>query len=224
VSNESWLDGARFGPDGLIPVIAQDELNGNVLMLAWANRDALAMTARSGQAHYWSRSRQALWRKGERSGHEQRVSEVRLDCDGDAILYRVAQTGPACHTGSATCFSAVIATGASGALDLSSNEGSPAPVAPAGGHLLTRLATTIAERAKGPAPESYTAKLLGQGVGKVAQKVGEEAVEVVVAATSESPERLASESADLLYHLLVLLRARGVEFTDVLKQLQAREK
>ncbi len=224
MTNESWLDGARFGADGLIPVIAQDELNGNVLMLAWANRDALEATARTRQAHYWSRSRQALWRKGESSGHEQRVSEIRVDCDGDAILYRVAQTGPACHTGSATCFSAVIAAGGSGAVDLSSNDGSPAPAAPAGGHLLTRLATTIAERAKSGAPESYTATLLQKGIGKVAQKVGEEAVEVVVAATAEAPERLASESADLLYHLLVLLQARGVEFGDVLKHLQAREK
>jgi phosphoribosyl-AMP cyclohydrolase / phosphoribosyl-ATP pyrophosphohydrolase len=212
VTNESWLDGARFGADGLIPVIAQDELNGNVLMLAWANRDALEKTARSGQAHYWSRSRQALWRKGESSGHEQQVSEIRLDCDGDAILYRVAQTGPACHTGQPTCFSSRIENAR--AVDATET----------GGHLLTRLASTIAARAASGSAESYTAKLLGLGVGKVAQKVGEEAVEVVVAATAESPERLASESADLLYHLLVLLRARGVDFNDVLKQLQAREK
>jgi phosphoribosyl-ATP pyrophosphohydrolase/phosphoribosyl-AMP cyclohydrolase len=216
VTNVSWLSGARFGADGLIPVIAQDELNGNVLMLAWANREALEKTGQTGQAHYWSRSRQALWRKGESSGHEQRVSEIRLDCDGDAILYRVAQTGPACHTGQATCFSTKVATG----------DKVPAPVVSpdAGGHILTRLATTIAERATAGSSESYTARLLDKGVAKVAQKVGEEAVEVVVAATAESAERLASESADLLYHLLVLLRARGVEFSDVLKQLQAREK
>lgn len=212
MTQESWLDGARFGADGLLPVIAQDELNGNVLMLAWANRDALEKTAQTGQAHYWSRSRQALWRKGETSGHEQRVSEIRLDCDGDAILYRVAQTGPACHTGQPTCFSTRI-------------EGvKSVEVSETGGHLLTRLASTIAERAKSGASESYTVKLLNKGVGKVAQKVGEEAVEVVVAATAETPERLTSESADLLYHLLVLLQAKGVDFNDVLKHLQAREK
>jgi phosphoribosyl-AMP cyclohydrolase / phosphoribosyl-ATP pyrophosphohydrolase len=212
VTHESWLEHARFGADGLIPVIAQDELTGNVLMLAWANREALETTARTSQAHYWSRSRQALWRKGESSGHEQRVSEIRVDCDGDAILYRVAQTGPACHTGQPTCFSTRV-------------EGSRAvEAAEPGGHLLTRLASTIAARAASGSAESYTAKLLDQGLGKVAQKVGEEAVEVIVAATTESPERLASESADLLYHLLVLLRARGVDITDVLRQLQAREK
>ena len=212
MSNESWLAGARFGADGLIPVIAQDELNGNVLMLAWANREALEKTAQTRQAHYWSRSRQALWRKGERSGHEQRVSEIRLDCDGDAILYRVAQTGPACHTGQPTCFSTLV----EGAATVEISE--------TGGHLLSRLASTIAARAASGSAESYTVKLLDKGVGKVAQKVGEEAVEVVVAATAETPERLASESADLLYHLLVLLQAKGVDFNDVLKQLQAREK
>lgn len=212
MTNESWLSGARFGADGLIPVVAQDQLNGNLLMLAWANREALEKTAQTGQAHYWSRSRQALWRKGESSGHEQQVTEIRLDCDGDAILYRVAQTGPACHTGQPTCFSTVV-------------DGDKAVETPeTGGHLLTRLASTIEARVAAGSAESYTVRLLDKGVGKVAQKVGEEAVEVVVAATTESPERLVSESADLLYHLLVLLKARGVEFNDVLQALQAREK
>src|SRR5262249_12916796 len=154
----------RFGADGLIPVVAQDQLNGNLLMLAWANREALEKTARTGQAHYWSRSRQALWRKGESSGHEQQVSEIRVDCDGDAILYRVAQTGPACHTGQPTCFSTRIDSGK--AVDAPEN----------GGHLLTRLASTIAERVASGSGESYTVRLLDKGVGKVAQKVGEEAV------------------------------------------------
>lgn len=212
MTNESWLSGARFGADGLIPVVAQDQLNGNLLMLAWANREALEKTAQTGQAHYWSRSRQALWRKGESSGHEQRVSEIRLDCDGDAILYRVAQTGPACHTGQPTCFSTRI------------DGGTAVESAETGGHILTRLASTIAARAAAGSGESYTVRLLDKGVGKVAQKVGEEAVEVVVAATAETPERLVSESADLLYHLLVLLRAKGVELNDVLQALQAREK
>lgn len=212
MTNESWLSGARFGADGLIPVVAQDQLNGNLLMLAWANREALEKTAQTGQAHYWSRSRKALWRKGESSGHEQQVSEIRLDCDGDAILYRVAQTGPACHTGQPTCFSTVI------------SDGRAVESAETGGHLLTRLASTIAARVASGSSESYTVRLLDKGVGKVAQKVGEEAVEVVVAATAETPERLVSESADLLYHLLVLLRAKGVELNDVLQALQAREK
>lgn len=213
MTNDSWLAQARFGADGLIPVVAQDQRNGNLLMLAWANRDALQKTVETGEAHYWSRSRQALWRKGETSGHEQRVAEIRLDCDGDTVLYRVDQTGPACHTGQPTCFSTRIGS-----------DGTPATEAEPGAHLLTRLASTIAARAASGSSESYTVRLLDKGIAKVAQKVGEEAVEVVVAATAESPERLASESADLLYHLLVLLRARGVELDDVLQALQAREK
>jgi phosphoribosyl-ATP pyrophosphohydrolase/phosphoribosyl-AMP cyclohydrolase len=213
VTKESWLDEARFGPDGLIPVVAQDRLNGNLLMLAWANREALERTRETGQAHYWSRSRAALWRKGESSGHGQQVTEIRLDCDGDTVLYRVDQTGPACHTGEPTCFSDRV--GETGALAHQTERG---------GHLITRLATTIAERAAAGSPESYTARLLQEGVAKVAQKVGEEAVEVVVAATAQSPDRLASEAADLIYHLLVLLRARGVDVDEVLRVLQAREK
>jgi phosphoribosyl-ATP pyrophosphohydrolase/phosphoribosyl-AMP cyclohydrolase len=193
--------------------VAQDRRSGNVLMLAWANREALALTLSSGQAHYYSRSRQALWRKGETSGHEQRVTEIRLDCDGDTILYRVDQVGPACHTGQPTCFSTAIRP-----------DGTTVPAVDPGGHLLTRLAATIAARATERPADSYTVKLLDRGVPKVSQKVGEEAVEVVIAANAEEAGRLASESADLLYHLLVLLRARGVELDDVLRALEAREK
>lgn len=182
-------------------------------MLAWASREALQRTRETGRAHYWSRSRQALWLKGETSGHSQRVTDIRLDCDGDTVLYRVIQEGPACHTGTHTCF----------ATDVTSDGSTEAGEDP-GGHLLTRLARTIAQRAAGRTPGSYTATLLDRGVAKIAQKVGEEAVEVVVAATAEDEDRLASEAADLLFHLLVLLRARGVEFQDVLRALEAREK
>jgi phosphoribosyl-ATP pyrophosphohydrolase/phosphoribosyl-AMP cyclohydrolase len=174
---------------------------------------ALGRTLASGQAHYWSRSRQALWRKGESSGHDQRVSEVRLDCDGDAVLYRVDQRGPACHTGQPTCFSTVVGT-----------DGGTRTAPDPGGHLLTRLAATIAARAAERPAESYTVKLLDRGVAKISQKVGEEAVEVVVAANAEDDARLRSETADLLYHLLVLLRARGVDFNDVLEALEDRER
>ncbi|HEY5939716.1 MAG TPA: phosphoribosyl-ATP diphosphatase, partial [Gemmatimonadales bacterium] len=162
--------------------------------------------------------RGALWQKGETSGHVQRIVEVRLDCDGDTILYRVEQTGPACHTGTRTCFSTVIGGAAGQRGSESAIEEDP------GGHLLSRLARTIAQRAADQPKGSYTAELLAQGVGKASQKVGEEAVEVVVAANSEDDERLASEAADLLYHLLVLLQARGVPFDDVLRELEARTK
>jgi phosphoribosyl-ATP pyrophosphohydrolase/phosphoribosyl-AMP cyclohydrolase len=188
-------------------------------MVAFANRDALDRTLSTGLAHYFSRSRGTLWQKGETSGHVQRVTEVRLDCDGDAVLYRVEQTGPACHTGTRTCFSTVIYRRTGGQADGRSVEASEEDP---GGHLLTRLARTIAQRAAQRPKGSYTTDLLAGGVGKVSQKVGEEAVEVVVAANSEDDDRLASEAADLLYHLLVLLQARGVPLDAVLRELESR--
>ena len=207
------LSAVRFGADGLVPVVTQESRTGDVLMVAFANRDALDRTLSTGLAHYFSRSRGALWQKGETSGHVQRVTEVRLDCDGDAVLYRVEQTGPACHTGTRTCFSTVL-SGEAG------KRGSPAE--DPGGHVLSRLARTIAQRAAERPQGSYTAELLAGGVGKASQKVGEEAVEVVVAANSEDDGRLASEAADLLYHLLVLLQARGVPLDAVWNELESR--
>src|SRR5688572_12504844 len=209
------LSAVRFGADGLVPVVTQESRTGDVLMVAFANRDALERTLATGLAHYFSRSRGVLWQKGEASTHVQRVVEIRLDCDADTVLYRVDQTGPACHTGTRTCFSNVIwrtgeqATG-------SRTEEDP------GGHILSRLERTVARRAADKPKSSYTAELLAAGVGKVSQKLGEEAVEVVVAANSEDDERLSSEAADLLYHLLVLLQARGVPLDAVLRELESR--
>jgi phosphoribosyl-ATP pyrophosphohydrolase/phosphoribosyl-AMP cyclohydrolase len=213
VSDANWLSAVRFGADGLVPVVAQESRSGDVLMVAYANREALERTAATGQAHYYSRSRASLWRKGESSGHVQSVREIRLDCDGDSVLYRVDQTGPACHTGTPTCFAR--AAGWDGALA----EG-PDP----GGHLLSRLAATVADRAHLRPAGSYTVQLLEAGVPSISRKVGEEGVEVVVAANTEDDERLASEAADLLYHLLVLLHARGVPLDAVWRQLEGRER
>ena len=201
----------RFGADGLVPVVAQERRSGDVLMVAFADREALDRTLATGFAHYHSRSRGALWKKGETSGHVQRVTEIRLDCDGDALLYRVDQTGPACHTGAPTCFSTAVEPA-----------GNLAPGPDAGGHILTRLATTIARRAAERPAGSYTVKLLEAGVPAISQKVGEEAVETVVAANAEDSGRLASEAADLLYHLLVLLQARGVPLDQVWQELESR--
>ncbi|HEX7338265.1 MAG TPA: bifunctional phosphoribosyl-AMP cyclohydrolase/phosphoribosyl-ATP diphosphatase HisIE [Gemmatimonadales bacterium] len=218
MSENIRLSAVRFGADGLVPVVTQESRSGDILMVAFANQDALDRTLSTGLAHYFSRSRGTLWQKGETSGHVQRVTEVRLDCDGDTLLYRVEQTGPACHTGTRTCFSTVLG-GAAG------QRGGDSVVAEdPGGHLLSRLAATIARRAAERPTGSYTAELLAQGVGKASQKVGEEAVEVVVAAHSEDDERLASEAADLLYHLLVLLQARDVPLDAVLRELERREK
>jgi phosphoribosyl-AMP cyclohydrolase / phosphoribosyl-ATP pyrophosphohydrolase len=219
VSENIRLSAVRFGADGLVPVVTQESRSGDILMLAYANRDALDRTLSTGLAHYFSRSRGTLWQKGETSGHVQRVVEVRIDCDGDAVLYRAHQEGPACHRGTRTCFETVIG----GAAEMGGNAAGGPEDNPAG-PALSRLAATIADRAETQPPGSYTARLLAGGIGPISRKVGEEAVEVVVAAHSEDDRRLASEAADLLYHLLVLLQARGVPLDAVWQELERREK
>lgn len=216
MSENNWLSAVRFGPDGLVPVVAQERRSGDVLMVAYANREALERTLSSGLAHYFSRSRKTLWRKGETSGHEQLVAEIRLDCDGDTVLYRVEQSGPACHTGARTCFSSAVASG-NGRARLEAEQDP-------GGHLLSRLANVIETRASERSEGSYTVRLLDAGIPAVSQKVGEEAVELVVAANAQDDARVAAESADLLYHLLVLLKARGVPLDAVLRDLENRSR
>jgi phosphoribosyl-ATP pyrophosphohydrolase/phosphoribosyl-AMP cyclohydrolase len=201
----------RFDERGLVPVIAQDATTGAVLTLAYANREAVQKTLSSGEAHYYSRSRGELWRKGATSGNTQKVIEVRLDCDGDALLYRVEPRGPACHTGEESCFFTMLAGGR-----VDPGNGVEADF----GAMVDRLAGTIAQRHREMPEGSYTAKLLGGGTERVAQKVGEEAVEVVVAALKG--ERLAEETADLVYHLLVLLEERGVGIGEVARVLRDR--
>ena len=217
----------RFDERGLVPVIAQDANTGAVLTLAYANHEALDRTLQSGEAHYYSRSRGELWRKGSTSGNTQRVVEVRLDCDGDALLYRVEPRGPACHTGDESCFFTTLTGNEAGV----ASEATP-PTPPSRGTgddgeadfgaVVDRLAATIARRHREMPEGSYTAELLGGGTGRVAQKVGEEAVEVVVAALGG--ERLAEEAADLVYHLLVLLEERGVGIREVAGVLRDRHR
>jgi phosphoribosyl-ATP pyrophosphohydrolase/phosphoribosyl-AMP cyclohydrolase len=192
-----------FDANGLATVVVQDRASGDVLMVAHANALALRLTAETGLAHFWSRSRKALWKKGETSGNVLHVRETRIDCDGDAILFVVDPTGPACHTGSRTCFG-------------------DAPAAVSG--VLAELGRVIAQRAQEGAADSYTAKLLAKGPDGALKKVGEEATEVILAAKGESDARLAEESADLLFHLLVALHQRGLGIGDVLSVLQRRRK
>ena len=210
---EASLNGIRYDEAGLVPVVAQDANTGEILMLAYASREAVEETVESGEAHYYSRSRGELWRKGATSGNTQKVIEVRLDCDGDALLYKVEPQGPACHTGEGNCFFTLLAG--------ESEEGAPGG-APDLGYTLGRLAGTIAERHAQMPEASYTAKLLRRGTGYISQKVGEEAVEVVVAALQG--EKLAEETADLLYHLLVLLKERGVAPGEVARVLDERHR
>jgi phosphoribosyl-ATP pyrophosphohydrolase/phosphoribosyl-AMP cyclohydrolase len=199
----------RFGADGLVPAIVQDARDGRVLMQAWMSRESLERTLETGDTWFWSRSRGELWRKGATSGNTQAVRAVALDCDQDALLVLVDQTGVACHTGAPTCFHEGLADGAP-----------PAPFA-----ALADLERTIAERAEAADPEaSYTARLLGKGIDTVCKKVGEEATEVVVAAKGAEPDQVVRESADLLYHLAVLWRASGVSLDEVARELASRRR
>ncbi len=207
------VENVRFDEAGLVPVVAQDAATGDVLTLAYANREALEKTLATGEAHFYSRSRGELWRKGATSGNTQRVVEVRLDCDGDAVLYRVEPRGPACHTGERTCFFATLAGEGVG---VAKKEADGASL----GTMVERLAGTIAQRHRDMPQESYTAGLIRRGPERLAQKVGEEAVEVVIAALGD--DRLAEETADLVYHLLVLLEERGVGTEKVAGVLRDR--
>jgi len=188
------LHDVRWDADGLVPVIAQDDVDGRVLMLAYADPDALRQTLETGYMHYWSRSRGQLWKKGETSGDVQRVRSLHLDCDNDAVLARVAQTGVACHTGAPTCFG-----------------GGPPTV-------LDELGDVVRDRAGRSQDDSYVAGLLADE-RRLRQKVGEEAVEVALEADDEA---LTHEAADLVFHLLVLLFARERPWSDVLRELERR--
>lgn len=205
-----WIEEVKFDERGLVPVVAQEVESGAVLMLAWANREALLRTVASGRAHYWSRSRGELWAKGASSGHVQRIAEVRVDCDADAVLYRVHQTGPACHTLEGSCFHRRV--GGEGAL-------TPAPDA---GHVLFRVAVLVAERDRVRPHGSYTTYLLESGVDKVLKKIGEESTETVIAAKNQDDAELRAEVADLLFHLLVLFQLRGLALGEVWDEMEQR--
>lgn len=191
----------NFDARGLAPAIVQDAVTGQVLMLAWMNAAALELTLETGEAHFWSRSRQEIWHKGASSGNLQQVVEVRLDCDGDALLLRVNPSGPACHTGNRSCFYRQMAANQETELDEQSLSG----------HFnLSRLFATIRDRRDHPKQGSYTARLFEQGEDEIIKKVGEEAIEVVLAAKAQGNQRLVEEIADLTYHLLVLLAAHDL--------------
>ena len=193
--------GVQFDASGLVPVVVQDRASGDVLMVAWANAEALDLTARTGLAHFWSRKRGALWKKGETSGHVLHARELRRDCDGDTLLLVADPEVPSCHTGVRTCFV----------------EDSPSAAG-----IVEELARVIAQRGRERPDGSYTARLLAKGPDAALKKVGEEATEVILAAKGESDERLAEECADLLYHVLVVLEQRRVRPSAVLDVLRGR--
>jgi len=196
---------------GLIPAIAQDRLTGEVRMVAWMNEAALAETLASGNATFFSRSRQSLWKKGESSGHVLKVHSVRADCDADVLLVLVDPAGPSCHTGRQNCFFYQV----SAEQPLAEQAETHAP-------FLLELEAVIRARASSSAEKSYTRSLLDGGPAKIGAKLREEADELARAIAGESDERVASEAADLLFHTLVGLRSRGLDVRAVLEQLAGR--
>lgn len=201
------VDELRFDERGLIPAVVQAAETGEVLMVAWMDREAVTATLASGVTHFWSRSRQAPWRKGETSGHTQHVEGVYADCDADTLLVQAHQEGVACHTGARACFFNTLQGGA------------PAS------SMLERIERIVLERKTSPAQGSYVASLLAKGEAAVCRKIGEEAVEVVTAALGgEGDARVVEEVADLWFHTLVLLGERGIALRAVMDELARRHR
>ena len=198
------LDGLAWDKmDGLLPAIVQDAATSQVLMLGYMSRDALTATLDSGFVTFFSRSKNRLWRKGETSGNRLALRSVRADCDDDALLVLANPEGPTCHLGTSSCFGEADAPG-------------PA--------WLAELERVIQSRAAAPVEESYTARLLASGLPRIAQKVGEEGVETALAAVTADDAELTGEAADLLYHLIVLLHARGLSLEDAIAVLRERHR
>lgn len=200
MNNDRKID---FSKDaGLVPAVVQDARTGAVLMLGYMNKEALEETKRSGNVTFYSRSKNRLWTKGETSGNFLKLQNIAIDCDGDALLIQAIPQGPVCHTGDETCFG-----------EKSSSAG-----------FLMRLEDVLRDRKRSAKEGSYTSALFAKGVAAIAQKVGEEATEVIVASLSEDELRLKNEAADLLYHLIVILLAKELSLEDVIEVLEKRHK
>ncbi len=203
-----WMNTIKYDAQGLVPAIAQDARTGAVLMLAYMNEEALRLTVETRKATYYSRSRSEIWIKGETSGNTQKVLELFYDCDSDAILLKIEQTGVACHTGEYTCFH---------------NKGFESDaVSVAGSHVIDEDYATIMNRKETPIDGSYTNYLFEKGIDKTCKKVGEEATEVVIAAKNNSTQELTYEAADLIYHLLVVMAQVGVTPEMVYAEMENR--
>jgi phosphoribosyl-AMP cyclohydrolase / phosphoribosyl-ATP pyrophosphohydrolase len=210
---KTLLEGVAFDAQGLVPVIAQEATTGMVRMFAWANRDALQRTLATQQAHFWSRSRGRLWRKGEESGNTLAVRQVRIDCDGDAVLYLVDPVGPSCHTGATSCFFRADADG-----QLTTDDGPPDPPAV----VIARVADVIAKRRRERPEKSYVVSLLNEGYPKIDEKILEEAGELAEALPKGDAAHTAHEAADLIFHVLVGLEAAGIPTDAVFRELRRR--
>lgn len=203
ILNEQMIDSIDFQKSGgLVPAIVQDANSGQVLMLGYMNKEAVAHTFQNNKVTFFSRSKQRLWIKGESSGHHLHFQHMSLDCDADSLLIQAIPAGPTCHTGATSCFGEE----------------------KWGLSFIDHLQNVITDRQQNPSKTSYTSSLFAKGIDKIAQKVGEEAVETVIEAKNEDRDKFLGETADLLYHLLILLKAKNVHVQSVLEVLKARHK
>jgi phosphoribosyl-ATP pyrophosphohydrolase/phosphoribosyl-AMP cyclohydrolase len=194
---------------GLVPAIVQDASNNRVLMQAYMNEEALRLTLASGKTHFWSRSRGRIWLKGEESGHHSLLQNVILDCDDDAILFKVQQIGAVCHTGEDTCFHKPLIKEEKLGVDAK---------------IVERIFEVAKERIRNPSEKSYVSRLTSEGEDAVLQKIGEEAVELVLAAKEDNSKEITHEAADVLFHILVLFAKKGINISSIFEELERRHK
>lgn len=220
---EELVQQIKWDSQGLAAVIVQDASTLEVLTLAYMNRESLLKTVETGETWFWSRSRSELWHKGETSGNTQQVTELKMDCDGDALLVRVNRKGPACHTGEESCFSRTVAEGALPKASVSEGYGESDTTSDAGRfEVLAELERIIAQREVDRPEGAYTTYLFDKGIDKILKKVGEEAAESIIAAKNQDNNELRMEVSDLIYHLLVLLQERKLPLDEVLGELALR--
>jgi phosphoribosyl-ATP pyrophosphohydrolase/phosphoribosyl-AMP cyclohydrolase len=220
MSSNDLLSKVRFDTGGLIPAVVQDTHTKRLLTLAYMNEESLKKTLESGETWFWSRSRNALWHKGATSGHTQRVDQITVDCDGDALLIEVTPRGPACHTGAESCFFTSLTGAPMADPDLNPSSGIFPPVDL--GQVLNELFRVITQRQRELPEGSYTTELFKKGLDHIAKKVAEESAETILAAKNHSRKQIAYETADLFYHLLVLLIEEGVSLDAVAQELSGR--
>ena len=207
---EEFVEKVNFEKgNGLVPAVVQDASNNRVLMQAYMNEEALRLTLASGKTHFWSRTKGRIWLKGEESGHYSLVQNVVLDCDNDAILFKVQQIGPVCHTGEESCFYKPLKAEDKQEVDAK---------------MLERLFEVIKERIRNPTQKSYVSRLTAKGENAVLQKIGEEAVEIVLAAKDDNATEITHEAADVLFHILVLFAQKSIKLTRIFEELERRHK
>ncbi|MGQ9460243.1 MAG: bifunctional phosphoribosyl-AMP cyclohydrolase/phosphoribosyl-ATP diphosphatase HisIE [Candidatus Bathyarchaeaceae archaeon] len=205
---EDFVRKVDFGKaNGLVPVVVQDASNDRVLMQAFMNEEAIRLTLKSGKMHFWSRSRGRIWLKGEESGHYSLLQNAILDCDNDAILFRIQQIGAVCHTGRETCFHKPVVAEEERAVDAK---------------IIERIFEVIMDRVRNPTEKSYVSQLTAKGEDAVLQKIGEETVELILAAKDNRPEEMVHEATDMLFHILVLFAQKGFELREIFKELEHR--